>query len=401
MRTIGFIVLDFIWTVKRLCQQYVLLAELAVLCLLLPLMIGSVSGKILSNGVGFSGIQLAVTAPEGSGLPEQIVQYLGQMKDLSAYCTVEAMEEEAALLALEKGEVTAVLQIPESFVRGIMVGENPDVRLIIGGDRPLAAMLTLWVGQSACDLLSAVQAGIYGVLDVCEGTEIVGMTESQVVTEINLRYISWTMNRQSMFRMEEITVSEMFSLREHYALCVLLYFSLASASFFAPLYHGEQIRFRRRMKAAGRVPAEGYLISVLASSGVMTVILGLGLMIIEKQVSAGLLAAAGMAAVFSAVFASFCCLVTENHVGSGVLAFLLSLVFLVVAGGVLPSVLLPAAVQRLEFLSPISWFLRMLGSLQGADTRGSILCFVLTITVLMLISGRLYAVRINGERGDR
>ena len=154
------------------------------------------------------------------------------------------------------------------------------------------------------------------------------------------------------------------------------------------------------MKAAGCTPAEGYLVSVLASACVMTVILGLGLGIIEKEISTGLLAAAGMAALFSAVFASFCCLLTENHVGSGVLAFLLSLVFLVLAGGVLPPVLLPAAVQKLEILSPISWFLRMIGSLQGSDAQGSVRCFVLTTVVLMLVSGRLYAVRINGERDN-
>ena len=65
------------------------------------------------------------------------------------------MEEHEALEALKNGEVTAVLALPENFIQGVMWGTNPNLRLIVSGDRPLESLLLLWVGQSASDILSA------------------------------------------------------------------------------------------------------------------------------------------------------------------------------------------------------------------------------------------------------
>ena len=60
------------------------------------------------------------------------------MADVSRYCAVRAMDREEALAALASGEATAVLELPEGFVRKVQWGENPPVRIIVDGSRPLA-----------------------------------------------------------------------------------------------------------------------------------------------------------------------------------------------------------------------------------------------------------------------
>ena len=107
---------------------------------------------------------LAVTAPEGDPVPGLLEQYMGNMRDVRQYCTFRAMDGAEAAAALESGEVTAILVLPENFIQGVTDGSNPDVRLVVSGDRPLESLLTLWVGQSAADLLSSFQAGVYAVL---------------------------------------------------------------------------------------------------------------------------------------------------------------------------------------------------------------------------------------------
>ena len=98
-------------TLGRLRRQLWLLAGLVLLCLLLPLVAGRSAQQILAQGVNFSGVTLAITAPEGDDTAEQLERYMGGMEDIVRYCRVEAMEEEAALKALEDGEVTAVLAL--------------------------------------------------------------------------------------------------------------------------------------------------------------------------------------------------------------------------------------------------------------------------------------------------
>ena len=73
------------------------------------------ANELLSRGVDFSGVTLAVTAPEGDGVPRLLEQYMGDMEDIAQYCRVTAMEEGQAVKALERGEVTAVLAVPENL----------------------------------------------------------------------------------------------------------------------------------------------------------------------------------------------------------------------------------------------------------------------------------------------
>lgn len=150
-------------------------------------------------GGSFSGITLAVTAPEGDGTPQLLERYLGQLTDIRQYCTFEAMAYQDALSALESGGVTAVLVLPEDFVQGVQNGENPAVRLIVDGNHPLESMLTLWVGESASQLLAAVQSGIYAVLEQYDRHPVQGLRREDVVTQINLDYIHWTVNRRRSF----------------------------------------------------------------------------------------------------------------------------------------------------------------------------------------------------------
>ena len=107
------------------------------MCLLLPLGAGRAAGYLLSQGVDFQGVTLAVSAPEGDDTPRLLERYMGDMEDIARYCRFTAMDRERALAALEAGEVTAVLDLPENFIRGVMWGENPDLRLIVAGPERL------------------------------------------------------------------------------------------------------------------------------------------------------------------------------------------------------------------------------------------------------------------------
>lgn len=386
-------------TAGKLCQQRWLLAGLALLCFLLPLGAGSAANVLLSRGVEFSGVTLAVTAPEGDDVPGLLEQFMGDMEDIAQYCEILAMEEGEALDALDRGEVTAVLVLPENFIRGVMWGENPDLRLVVAGDRPLESLLLLWVGQSASDILSAFQSGVYAVLDLYEEDPPPGLTRDQVVLDVNLPYISLAMSRSDMFEAELISATQTLPIPLHYALSLAAFFALSAAPVFVPLYGGNWLRFQRRLRAAGRGAAAGYFSSLAAGTPALFLLLFPALLLAGAgKCSPALVGAALAMALYCCVFCSLCCLAAGSAGGCGLLSFGIALLSLALAGGIVPPVLLPAPVRRLSGLSPVTWLRQLAAGAMGYEVPASAwAALVLTGMGMAVLAAVLYRRRMDGE----
>ena len=359
MKTLRFFGTYCSLTMGKFCQQRWLLAGLILLCALVPRAAGQAAGTLLSRGVDFSGVTLAICAPQGDRTPALLEQYMGGMEEISQYCTVLAMEEETALDALEAGDITAVLVLPEDFIQGVMGGRNPDLRLIVAGDQPLESLLLLWVGQSASDILAAFQSGVYAVLDLYGQSPPAGLTRDQVVIDINLEYISLALGREELFQTHQISATGSLPVSVHYTLALLAYFALSSAPLFVPLYSGGWLCLIRRLRSAGRSCVPGYLSAVAAGGLALLLLLAPALLLAGEGAVAPVLAAAAGMALFCSLFCSLCCLAAGNAVGCGVLAFLVSLSALALAGGILPPVLLPGPLRQLAWLSPVTWLMEL------------------------------------------
>ena len=381
-----------------LCRRRWLLAGLALLCFLLPLGAGRAAEYLLSQGVDFHGATLAVTAPEGDGTPRLLEGYMGEMEDIKQYCRFLAMEEDAALNALKAGEVTAVLALPEDFIQGVMRGDNPDLRLIVSGDRPLEPLLLLWVGQSASDILSAFQGGVYAVLELYEEDPPPGLTRDQVVLDINLRYIRLALGRGGLFQTEQVSATRALPIPLHYGLALLAYLALSAAPLFAPIYSVSWLSFQRRLRCVGRGTAGGYFGGVLAGGLALFLLLAPGLAGLGRGDILPLLGAALAMALYCSLFCGLCCLLTEGAAGWGTAAFALALAFLALAGGIVPPVLMPAGLQRLIELSPVTWLMELAAWAMGYEvTPATWLCLALSALGMAALSLALYQRRTDRQ----
>lgn len=384
-------------TLARLCRQSGLLAGLAVLCAVLPLLAGAAAEAVLSGGVSFSGVILAVTAPEGDELPRRLARYIGGMDDVSQYCRVEAMDRDSALSALAEGRVTAVLELPDEFVRRVQTGENPAVGVIVDGSRPLESLLTLWAGQSAADLLAAAQAGICEVLDLYDASPPPGLTRDRVVMDINLKYIRWTLDRQAIFDTRRLLPTDTLPIALHYRLSLLGYLVLSAAPLFAWIWQEPWLSGLRRLRYAGRSPAWAFFAGLTACWGLAAAVLFAGLRLLAELPAAGALAAAVTGALFFAAYAAACALLTGSAAGCGGLSFFLSLGALALCGGIVPPVLLPEAVRQLAVLSPITWLRALAARPLGYETAAHPAPALLAgAAVLSGLSAWLYVRRAEG-----
>lgn len=387
----------FAVTMDRLCRRLALPAGLVLLCALLASLAGRTAESALSQGVDFSGLVLAVTAPEGDRVPEQLERYLGNMRDVREYCRVEAMDCGAALDALSDGTATAVLVLPEEFVRGVQWGEDPDVRLIVDARRPLGALLTLWIAQSASDLLASVQNGVYAVLDVCALRPVEGLSREQIVTEINLRYIQWVLNRRDLFSERRVLPTGELPVALHYELSVLWFLLLSLAPAFSWCYQGTWLQYHRRLRCAQRGAAAGFWASFLSCAAAMWALFSLALWLLLRASLLPTLGVAALCALFFSAYAAACALVSRGAAGCGTLSFLLTLAFLLLSGGVLPPALLPEALRRLGGASPVTW-LRALSALPlGYGAGGAALYLAAACAALCPLCLWLYALRARKE----
>lgn len=403
MDTLRFFKTYVILTLGRLRQQLWLLAGLALLCLLLPIGAGAAAQQLLSQGVGLEGVTLAVAAPEGDGTPGQLEQYMNGMEDIAQYCRIAAMGEDEALAALERGEVTAALFLPENFIQGVRYGENPDLRLVVAGDRPLESLLLLWVGQSASDILSAFQSGVYAVLELYEENPPPGLSWDQAMIDINLRYITMALDRSNSFRVQMVSATQALPIPLHYALSLLAYFALCAAPLFMPVYSGGWLRFQRRLRGAGRGCAVGFTAGWAAGLPALLLLLAPALLAAgEGQRPLALLGAALGMAAFCSLFCALCCLIAGSAAGCGALAFLAALVSLGLAGGIVPPVLLPRTLQRLSWLSPVTWLRQLAAWPMGYAVPASTwICLAVSAVGMAALALALYRREVDRQEVDR
>lgn len=386
-------------SMARLCHRQGLLALLLAACLILPICIAPAMEQFFSKGVSFSGITLAITAPEGDPVPAMLEEFLPGMKDVSQYCQVKALDHDSAVEGLKNGDVTAVLVLPEGFVQGVLQGSNPDVELIVPADRPLEAMLTLWVGQSAADLLASVQSAIYAVLDLYAQNPTSDLDYGQVVTQINLKFINWTLSRQDMFLVEQLEITDTLPIGLHYGFSLLSFLVLSLAPFCFTLFDHGWLQSQRRLLSAGARTLTCWSVSAAACWCMQFIFLFLGCLIIGKGSIWLCLLASGLGSLFTTGFAVFCCSVSDRLGSCGLLSTLLSVLFLTLSGGVFPPVMMPKALRAAMDYSPVSWLRNLMGWSCGfpAPDILSILLLLLGCTVMLACSFLCYRKRFLGE----
>lgn len=295
------------------------------------------------------------------------------------------MDYDAALDSLEDGEVTAVLVMPEGFVQGVMNGENPDLELYVSSDRPLESLLTLWLGQSASDLLASVQSGIYAVLEIYGQNPPEGLGFDEVVMRINLRYINWTLNRQKLFRISTVDLTGQLPVDVHYGLSVMCFLMLSAAPLFCPIYDRKWIGSQRRFLAVGRRMECGWLAALGACWLVIFPVFLVGQIILLDGSFGLMLIGAGLCALFCSVYVGFCCLVTSGTGSCGVLSFVWAMGMLLMSGGILPAAMMPESLRRCMDYSPVTWMRGVLAmAVEDAEIRS--LWILLTVAVAVLLA---------------
>lgn len=141
-------------------------------------------------------------------------------------CEFLHLQEEEAREQLEAGELSAYVVIPDGFVRSIINGENKQVTFTSGSSQAgIGTVLVNQLASAVSNVVTDTQAGIYAMHEFYMDYEELKELYSDEV-DLNLRYLQMILNRQNLYQLEQISVTNRLSAGGYYLCAIILLFLL-------------------------------------------------------------------------------------------------------------------------------------------------------------------------------
>ncbi len=314
-----------------------------------------------------------------------LVTLVSSMTDIAAYANFVAMDTDSAKEALQKGEVSAVMELPDNFVDGIQNGSNEALLLHLPSSSPVEGYLALYAGQVASDMLSAAQGAIYLTLNTLRDE---GMYDSNSVVDVNRDYVVFALGRNGMYEEDVISAAGSASLTEHYTASLLVFVLLMSALTFYPILSPVQGAWRNRLRTLG---CDGFTWTLAAFTCIFICIAVL-ISICLFYTQAFNFGAFCTLLTFSLGFVCLTATVCRTESAMSALCFLSVLIFALLGGGIIPTTLMPVNLRNLSPLSPYS---ALMDAMHGEFSPIIVLCGLLFSGIAFMLCTRAYS---KGER---
>ena len=149
----------------RICYLYMeirktfrIMPRMALQAVLLMTVMGLVvavgAGSMKSDPLAVS-VDIAVAVEEDNVMTRMALRYVENMESVSRFCHFQQVTKEEGSRMLEKGQVAAVILLPEQLVEGIMNGTNPAVTICFPKNAGLETMLFRELTRAGEGLLRA------------------------------------------------------------------------------------------------------------------------------------------------------------------------------------------------------------------------------------------------------
>lgn len=336
---------------------------------------------------------IGVVVREDDRVTRMALQYVENLESAAQVCHFIQMPEEEGFSALEKGEIAALVVLPEQIVQGIMDGSNPTVDIFFPKNAGLAAMLLRELTESGAGLLRVAQAQIYGAYDTAAAY---GMMEqlSVMETDIDSYNLAFALDRLAVYDTETVSAARQMSVLQYYAASGAVLFLLLSGMALYPVMRREPLAFRRQLTRQGTGGIwQGFcqwmsgfvcmalLICVLwllwKAAGIMVpeTVMKITAALVGRGSAGGTGVKIGMFLLVTVTVSTYIYLLYSmagSRTSSILLICLLSVVMVYLSGGLIPSVFLSETIQKVGEKLPTAYLIRVVGGLYAGYGAGSL-----------------------------
>ena len=226
-------------------------------------------------------IPVGVVLPEEELLAKKALSMIASLDSVNSLCDFLYLDRAGAMEGLKAGELSAVMDVPEGLVRGIMEGTNVPIRIIFPQEAGVESRIFQELTDAGAGTLSAAQAGIYAGNQLCRSYGL----ESRIPlleADLNRIFLSYSLPREDYFRHSLVNATGDLTTAAFYAasayVLVLLLGAVPVSGYLLP----SPVVLARKLRMAG----VGSLSQVLARTA------GLGVLFLAGSVELFLAAAA-------------------------------------------------------------------------------------------------------------
>ncbi len=413
----------------RICYLYMeirktfrIMPRMALQAVLLMTVMGLVvavgAGSMKSDPLAVS-VDIAVAVEEDNVMTRMALRYVENMESVSRFCHFQQVTKEEGSRMLEKGQVAAVILLPEQLVEGIMNGTNPAVTICFPKNAGLETMLFRELTRAGEGLLRVAQAQIYGAGDTAAKY---GLSESisQMEAEIDSYNLAFALDRLALFETEDVSVFGSLSVIQFYLASGIVLFLLLAGMALYPIVQREPAAFGRQMERQGvgmiwqcfcqwfcGLLCMGLLTAMVWA--VITTALGFMPDSLVWQLFPGYPEGAsvglriGIAALMLITVTTFLYMLYSlagSRTGGVLFIFLLSVVMVYLSGGLVPSVFLPKLMQAAGEWLPTTYLIRAAGAFvtgRGESLDGQCLAALCLYTAVCGAAACYMRYRIRGD----
>lgn len=359
----------------------------------------AILGRSAENTVS---VKVAAVIPENDSDIALAFNLIANMDSLKSVCEFETLDIETALAKLDRGELSAIIQIPEGFIESLLYGSNTPGNVIIPENAGMESMLFCSLIGAGAQFLSYSEAGIYAVGDLLRMN---GFESSASFAQDSLYdyYISYTMNRGNFFKPEPVSATGSLSIAGYYICSGIVLMLLLCGMTVADRFSNRPAAVMESLRAS-RISKAYIKISELIGVTLMFFVLFASILIAAGSSFAAEYIDLTPGGVFiflvlTASVSSFIMLLSCIADGGlvSVLLMFLSTAFMMYAGGrIVPSSYLPPAIENIGRLLPAYGWCRLAESVTSGQvnahalimTVGYGLAFVIISIIVTVIKGR-------------
>ncbi|MCM1123005.1 MAG: ABC transporter permease [Eubacterium sp.] len=362
---------------------------------------------------------IGVVVREENAMTRMALGYVENLESAAQVCHFVQMDDAEGMQALDKGEIAALIVLPDQLVEGIMNGTNPSVEVLFPKNAGLEAFLFKELTESGAGLLQVAQAQVYGAYDTAAEYGIMERL-SVMQGEIDSYNLAFALDRLAIYRDETVSATGKMSVIQFYAASGAILFLLLSGMAVYPVVQREPLAFRKQLSRQGTGEAWqcfckwlcGFLcMGLLMCAGwVMLKIAGMFAPEMAKRVAASLMgsgkslhagAQVGVVLLIVVTAATFIYLIYSlagSRSGAILIIFLLSVMMVYLSGGLVPSVFLPKVMQSVGDKLPTAYLIQAAGSVLCGYQSGILRqCVVGMLCYTVMFGIAAYALRRRGS----
>lgn len=351
--------------------------------LLLSLMAVAVFGAMKSMGQEALEIhaEIAVVVQgDSTAMTGMMLQYVENIESVSRFCRFRRTTEPEGFALLEKGEVSALVLLPEGLLEGIMNGVNPVVRIYFPKQAGPEALFFREMTESGEGLLRVAQAQIYGAGDTAHAF---GLTEQlpRIETEIDGYNLAFALDRLALYDREKVSAFGTVNGVQFYLASGSILFLLLAGMAMYPVVRREPPAFCRQLERAGTGKLwQSFcqwlcgMLCICLFAGVLWTAVSLFVRFGPQEAAVYLATGSGYPihikmGITVAIIMTVTTLIYLLHslagsrTGGILLIFVFSVVMVYLSGGLVPAMFLPQPVRTAGAWLPTAWLMRAVSGL--------------------------------------